>query len=145
MSYRSMKSLENSSWSLFDLKWYFMKQLKILREYSLLYVIVIHANPLLLNHTKQIQTGHKSHRNIALIFPSPLHCSPMRHPHEQKHNLPSNENPNSSSTRTMLGSLTEIPCSVWLLLAIIMTNTNQDQNVRKTVVWHRCGLELYSF
>lgn len=54
------------------------------------------------------------------------------------------ENPNSSNTRTMAGYLTEVPCSVWLLLAVIMSNTNQDQAVHKMVVRHPCGLELYS-
>lgn len=79
-----------------------------------------------------------------LTSPYPLCCSLMRHLHKQKHDLPSKENPNSSNTRTMPGSLTEVPCSVWLLLAVIMTNTNQDQAVHMMVLWHRCGLELYS-
>lgn len=39
----------------------------------------------------------------------------------------------------MPGCLTEVLCSMWLLLAVIMTNTNQDQAVHKMVVWHHRG------
>lgn len=75
--------------------------------------------------------------------PYPLCCSLTRHLHKQKHNLPSKENPNSSNTRTSW-PLSEVPCSAWLLLAVITTNTNQHHAVRKTLLRHPCGLEPYS-
>lgn len=77
-----------------------------------------------------------NHRNIVSISSFPICCSLSRHNHKQKCDPPSEETDN---TPTIPGRF-----AVWFLLAIIRSNTNQDQAVRRMVAWHRCGLKRWA-